>query len=489
MRTHEVQLVCDLDTRFAPLQGGFWRDSPLVAAVVPLVASGETGRSGVLIAGLNPYRLPDDNYLGFLKLVGGQISASIANAEAYEQERRRAEALAELDRSKTIFFSNVSHEFRTPLTLMLGPLEDLLADPQMESQPDVSRQIELVHRNGLRLLRLVNTLLDFSRIESRRIQATYRPVDLTARTAELASLFRAAIERAGLEYRVECEAMPGPVFIDLEMWEKIVLNLLSNAFKFTFDGKVELTLRAVDGFAELRVGDTGAGIPEAELPRIFERFHRIDGAPGRTHEGTGIGLALVDELVQLHGGTVRAESRPGVGTTFVVRIPFGTTHLEPERISREGSVPESTIGAAPFVQEALRWLPDATLGEDATSEELEKQELLLFGPGPHLEENDKPRIVLADDNRDMREYVQRLLSRRYDVTSVCDGEQAFAEVLKNPPDLILTDVMMPKLDGFELLNKLREHPSTSTLPVSCFRHGQARMRNRKGWKQERTTIL
>ena len=255
-------------------------------------------------SGLNPYRLPDDSYSGFLKLLGGQVSASIANAEAYEQERRRAEALAELDRAKTIFFSNISHEFRTPLTLMLGPLEDILNDRDPAIPAGQLQQIETVHRNGLRLLRLVNTLLDFSRIEAGRIKALYRPVELCGRTAELGSVFRSAMERAGLKYKIDCKPLPEPVYIDLDMWEKIVLNLLSNAFKFTLEGSVEMTLRAVDGYAELAVRDTGIGIPEAELPRIFERFHRIEGAVGRTHEGTGIGLALVDELVRLHGGTV-----------------------------------------------------------------------------------------------------------------------------------------------------------------------------------------
>ena len=465
MHTHEVQIVRDLGRHLPPLSGGFWNEAPQTAAVVPLIASGGTGKSGVLIVGLNPYCLPDDNYTGFLKLVAGQISASIANAEAYEQERRRAEALAELDQAKTAFFSNVSHEFRTPLTLMLGPLEDLLANPLKNIGPGESEQLELIHRNSLRLLRMVNTLLDFSRIEANRIQANYSPVDLAARTEELASLFRAAMERAGLEYIVKCESLPEDVYIDLEMWEKIVLNLLSNAFKFTLQGKVEVTLGAKDGFAELCVIDTGAGIPDDELPRIFERFHRIEGSEGRTHEGTGIGLALVDELVRLHGGTVKVKSSLGKGTTFQVIIPFGSAHLPSERISNTDYEIRGTTGAAPFVQEALRWLPDTPQQDLPVFDGPEKQELLSFNPHAGAGQEEKPRIVLADDNRDMREYVQRLLSREYEVTAVCDGEQALAVVLRDPPDLVLTDVMMPKLGGFALLNKLRENAATATIPL------------------------
>jgi PAS domain S-box-containing protein len=465
MRSHEIQLVHDLNRLFPDLPSAAWDQPPHTAAVLPLSPSGDKGRAGIVVVGLNPYRLPGDSYTGFLKLLAGQISASIANAEVYEQERRRAEALAELDRAKTIFFSNVSHEFRTPLTLMLGPLEDLLNTYRGRIPPAALEQIETVHRNGVRLLKLVNTLLDFSRIEAGRIQALYRPVDLASRTAELASVFRSAMERAGLTYRIDCQPLPQPVYVDLEMWEKIVLNLLSNAFKFTLTGEVSLTLRPVDGHAELCVHDTGTGIPEAELPRIFERFHRIEGAAGRTHEGTGIGLALVDELVRLHGGVVEADSRVGQGTTFRVKIPFGAAHLPADRIASQGALRDSTLGAAPFVQEALRWLPGGAGGEEPLVKDLANENLGLLVAQPELPEGKKARVLLADDNRDMREYVERLLGRRYEVTSVSDGEEALASILANPPDLVLTDIMMPRLDGLGLIRELRARSATAALPV------------------------
>lgn len=466
LRSHQTQLVRDLHLRFSGLPQGAWDEPPHAAAVLPLSPSGSTGRAGVIIIGLNPYRPASDSYLGFLKLIAGQISASIANAEAWEQERRRAEALAELDRAKTIFFSNVSHEFRTPLTLMLGPLEEMLSGRGPgAAPPPVLDHIATVHRNGLRLLKLVNTLLDFSRIEACRVQATYRPVDLAARTAELASLFRSAMDRAGLAYRIDCQPLPHPIYVDPEMWEKIVLNLISNAFKFTFAGSIDVTLRAVDGRAELCVRDTGTGIAESELPRIFERFHRIEGAAGRTHEGTGIGLALVDELVRLHGGSVSAESRLGHGTTFCVTIPFGTAHLPPDRIGAETALRDTSIGAAPFVQEALRWLPGGPgNGEELLADLAGDSQVSLFGD-PVAATEKQGRVLLADDNRDMREYVQRLLSRRYDVQAVSHGAQALAAALDHPPDLVLTDIMMPVLDGFGLLRELRAAPATATVPV------------------------
>ena len=280
---------------------------------------------------------------------------AIANARAYEEERKRAEALAEIDRAKTAFFSNVSHEFRTPLTLMLGPLEDELRENSKGRE-----RIEIAHRNSLRLLKLVNTLLDFARIEAGRIEAVYEPTDLAAATAELASVFRSAIEKAGLRLVVDCPPLPEEVYVDREMWEKIVLNLLSNAFKFTFEGEIKVSLCLRRERVELSVSDTGAGIPAAELSHIFERFHRVRGTDSRTHEGTGIGLSLVQELAKIHGGGVQVRSVEGQGATFTVTIPTGHAHLPKERLGGTRSLMSTSLGATPFVEEALRWLPDGT---------------------------------------------------------------------------------------------------------------------------------
>jgi PAS domain S-box-containing protein len=455
---HEIRLV----HRVAGLPTGGWDQPPHTVAVVPLPISGPTGRAGSMVVGLNPYRVLDDNYTNFLKLIANQISTSIANAEAYEQERRRAESLAELDRAKTTFFSNVSHEFRTPLTLMLGPLEDMLAAGSADSE--LLSQIETVHRNGLRLLKLVNTLLDFSRIEAGRVQAIYRPVDLCSATIELASVFRAAIEAAGLRFVVDCPGSLQPVYIDFEMWEKVVLNLLSNALKFTMTGTIEVGLRDGGQHAEFYVRDTGVGIPQAELPRVFERFHRIEGTRGRTHEGTGIGLALVDELVRLHGGTVTATSVLGSGTTFTVRIPYGSAHLPPNRVVEGLFTSSTTSGALPYVQEALQWIPSMAAGSGFLRDSA-NQDLTVLFEDQEIKPTKLARVFLVDDNRDIREYIERLLARNYEVTSLEDGEQAWEAVLDRPPDLVLTDIMMPRLDGFGLLSRLRADPRTSAIPV------------------------
>jgi signal transduction histidine kinase len=295
--------------------------------LLPITSQGQDKPAGVIVAGLSPFRPLDVSYAGFINLVAGQIAASIASARAYSAEKKRAEALAEIDRAKTAFFSNVSHEFRTPLTLMLGPLQDLLSRSQTHLSPTAKEQLDLVSRNGARLLRLVNTLLDFSRLEAGRVQAVYQATDLAAFTSDLASVFRSATDKAGLRLAVECPELGEPVYVDRDMWEKIVLNLISNAFKFTFEGEIAVSLHRVGGVAELRVRDTGVGIPSDAIPKLFERFNRVPNMPSRTHEGSGIGLALVHELVRLHGGSVRVESTVGQGSTFIVSIPFGQDHL------------------------------------------------------------------------------------------------------------------------------------------------------------------
>ena len=434
-------------------------------------------------------------------------------------EQRRAETLAELDRAKTVFFSNISHELRTPLTLLLGPAVDSLADRE-EPLPSRQRErLELIHHSGLRLYKLVNTLLDFSRIEAGRVQTTYEPTDLAALTAELTSSFRSAVERAGLVLIVDCPpltALSQPVYVDREMWEKIVLNLLSNALKFTFAGAITVSLRAAGdqgNWVELEVRDTGTGIPAEELPHLFERFRRVQGARARTQEGTGIGLALVWELARLHGGMVRVTSVLAAGSSFIVALPTGSDRLRTEHLrdmhSSETSralpgmesLTSTVWGATPFVEEALRWLPDVATPETAveaaavptdTMAEMRGHEPqgslpaahdgahrgaatqaaspgtgttgpLAAVPGSHPDSQE--RILVADDNADMRAYLTRLLSERWVVEGVADGLAALAAAHARPPDLVLADVMMPGLDGFALLHALRADPATSAIPV------------------------
>ena len=456
---HNVESVPNLVT-------GAWDKPPRQVLVTPITQQGQTQPTGLFMAGLNPYRPFDEAYSGFIDLVAAQIASGLGAARAYEAERRRAEALAEIDQAKTAFFSNVSHEFRTPLTLMLGPLEEEIAGLSRE-KPQAAERLSMAHRNGLRLLRLVNTLLDFSRIEAGRVQAHFRPTDLGEYTEELASNFRSACDRAGLRLVTHCGRLDQLVYVDTEMWERIVLNLVSNAFKYTLAGTITVELAAApdNEAAVLTVRDTGVGIPEAELPHIFDRFHRIDGQRGRTLEGTGIGLALVNELVRLHGGSIAVESRIDAGTAVSVRVPFGRAHLPAERVSEivARGAPEG-VAAATFVEEALRWLPDDGMGRD--TDLLETSSVLSsLGIDAAMGDQVRRRVLLADDNADMRDYVVRLLRPGYDVEAVWDGREALRSARARPPDLILSDVMMPQMDGFDLLAAIRADRELRDLPV------------------------
>jgi signal transduction histidine kinase/DNA-binding response OmpR family regulator len=260
--------------------------------------------------------------------------------------------------------------------------------------------------------------------------------------------------------RVNCTPLEEAVYVDREMWEKIVLNLVSNAFKYTLEGEIEVSLRRAGGNVVLSVRDTGSGIPADQLALLFERFHRVAGARGRTQEGTGIGLALVKELVHLHGGDVRAESEFGKGSTFTVTVPLGKSHLPAERIGAASTLASTAIGAAPYIEEALRWLPAGTNGSPGTGTNIYPDS---FRPEPPV--GSRPRILLADDNADMRDYITRLLANLYEVEATRDGGTALAMAQSHVPDLILTDIMMPGLDGFGLLKALRADPRTASVPV------------------------
>jgi PAS domain S-box-containing protein len=447
---HEV-VVDNLSGRFGPLPVGRWNGRPERAIILPLSRVGQSTPYAFLVAGISPHRALDDRYQRFFRDTADQVMTVTANARAYEAEKKRAEALAEIDRAKTAFFSNVSHEFRTPLTLILGPTEDALGSPgkSLSGEP-----LQMVRRNTLRLMKLVNTLLDFSRMEAGRIHASYEPSDLAALTTDLTGAFRSAIDRAGLALEVDCETLPEPIYVDHDMWEKIVLNLLSNALKFTFEGAIGVTLRWRGDHAELAVRDTGTGIPEAELPHVFERFHRVHGAAARSHEGSGIGLALAHDLVRLHGGTIRVVSRLGQGTTFTVSIPRGSDHLPKERVVAERSSAGSAKGAAPFVEDALRWSVGPTAGgaEDAV-------------PQGRSAVRSDARVLVADDNADLREYIVQLLGPHFEIETAVDGLAALEAARLRRPTLVLSDVMMPRLDGFGLLRALRADPSLRDVPI------------------------
>ncbi len=454
-RTQKAVEVRNLPSRGSTFVAPLWPDLVQTALVLPLEMQSQSTLAGFFIVGISPRRVLDADYCSFLALVARHIAGGVADARAFESERRRAEALEDIDRAKTAFFSNVSHEFRTPLTLMISPLEELLAKPEGELPADGRVLATMAHRNSLRLLKLVNVLLDFSRIEAGRAQAAYEPTDLSRFTAELASNFCSICERAGLRFDIACPPFPQPVYVDRDMWEKIVLNLLSNAIKYTFEGGITVRMTATADGVALRVSDTGIGIPTADLPQVFKRFHRIEGQKGRSFEGSGIGLALVQELVHLHCGTITAESKVGRGTTFTVALPFGTDPLPAERVGAPHSL--TSARSAAYVEEALRWLPN--------DDRADKMPRLPGEVAGAARSKKRARILLADDNADMRDYLIRLLSAHWDVAAVPDGQEALESARQRTPDLVLSDVMMPRLSGVDLVTALRREPKLADVPI------------------------
>lgn len=452
----EIQVLEELRSKLGDMPKGAWEISPNAAIIIPVLQSAAASSAyGYLAVGLNPYRLLNEDYKTFFSLVSDQVAKSFVKNHALKEERKRAEALAEIDRAKTTFFSNISHEFRTPLTLLLGPVSDALADEGTTGENKL--RMEVAYRNALRMQKLVNTLLDFSKIEAGRLEGRFSKVDLCELTTDLASTFRSAIEKAGMELKIDCGTIDEDVYVDVDMWEKIVLNLLSNAFKYSREGTIEIRLRQKFNKILFSVTDRGIGIPADQLEKIFDRFHRVENRDSRSEEGTGIGLSLVRELVRLHGGNILVKSVRGSGSTFTVSLPTGKDHIDGNKIYRDQAKAFRTNNSIAFVEESLRWIPEDGISngknETAGEENHEKNK-----PG-------KPTVLLADDNTDMRSYVKRLLSSQFHVITASNGEEAYGHTIKYKPDLVLTDIMMPVLNGFELLKKIRQNNQVKNIPV------------------------
>ncbi len=439
-----------------------------LVCVVPLPSNKSHHYEGVIVLGISPRLQFNESYRSFFELLTTQVATAVANAGAFEEERKRAAALEQIDQAKTAFFSNISHEFRTPLTLMLGPLEELMDQPGTNLSETDKQNLTTAHRNAMRLLKLVNSLLDFSRIEAGRQQANFSLVDMVTTTKNLAANFRSVVEKAGLDLIVKADSIIQPVYLDSEMWEKIVFNLLSNAFKYTLEGTITVELSCDPENAILKVIDTGVGIPENELPRMFERFHRVQNSAGRTYEGTGIGLSLVKELVRLHKGEITVESEAGKGSTFTVTIPFGKDHLAAfqSSVDRINAAIDDDLISNMYVGEASSLL----------EKEGERSENDI------LEEDDFPLIMVVDDNADMREHIRSLLAGRFSVISAANGLDALQKLREKRPALILSDIMMPIMDGIGLLKEVKSHKATAQIPVILLTARAGEESKIEGWQ-------
>ncbi len=438
-----VKLIEDVGKYFRSVPDGIWPEPPTEAIAFPV--KGNDGHvSAVIVAGASARRKIDKDYRSFYESLSNVISAEIITLQSLAEERERAESLAQIDKAKTAFFSNISHEFRTPLTLMLSPLEELLSDGQNLSVAQ-KENLQTSLRNTLRLQKLVNMLLDFSRIEAGKMDANFQSVDIAKMTQDLASSFRSAIESAGIEYNVSIKSVNREISIDVDMWEKIVLNLISNAFKYTEKGRIQVELATQGENILFKVSDTGIGISEENQSKIFERFYRVNNGGGRSQEGTGIGLSLVKELVLLHQGNITITSELGKGSTFTVAIPLKKKDVIDLPRASNGNLMSAKHNA--FVDEAKKWKiqPGKIAAQSASK--------------------NRPSIVVADDNSDMREYIVRILGHDYHIHEASNGEDAYAIAQQTHPDLIISDIMMPKLDGFGLLKKLRSNFQTKTIPL------------------------
>jgi PAS domain S-box-containing protein len=397
------------------------------------------------------FKRDDDG--GVEKYIG--LSQNITTTKALENEKKQNAILREMNRLKTDFFSSASHEFRTPLSLLLAPLQDVLSDEKGKPSPRHVGKLQMAYRNALRLLKLVNTQLDFATIEAGKMEAVFQPTDISKFTKDLASNFRSLIESAGLKYIVKCEDADEPIYLSRDMWEKIVLNLISNAFKFTFSGKIEVLLRDNKKHIQLHVRDTGVGIAQDDLPRIFERFTRIENVKSRAFQGTGIGLTLVKELVALHGGSIKVTSTPGAGTRFIIVIPKGKSHLPQKQIHEFKEASDRDTYASLFIEEAGAW---SSQESDRRNKKRIATTLREARPG-------RQTILIADDNPDMLNYLEEILSNEYTVITVENGRKAL-EIIEAGlrPDLILSDIMMPENDGMDFLRTVRKKSEFAKIP-------------------------
>ena len=374
--------------------------------------------------------------------------------------------LQEADLLKTRFFTNISHELRTPLTLILGPLAQVMGRP--EAAP-LAAEHGLMQRHGQRLLALLNQLLDVARLEARQLRLHAQPTDLGAFVRTHAAAFDSLAAAQGVALAVETPPQPLPAWIDHDQVQKIMTNLLGNAFKFSPAGAaVRVRLTAAGGQAVLTVADTGCGIPAAHLPLIFDRFHQADASASRHHEGAGIGLALVKELVALHQGRIAVASTEGAGTTFTVYFPLGDSHLAAEEKRPLAPAEASSADASAPVRPVLPGLPALLAGRPVAAGTQGAAGLVpdpATGPAVEPLPDTRPLVLVIDDHPDMRAYVSSCLTDTYRVKTASGGLEGLADIAALGPDLVVSDVMMPGLDGMELCRRVKTDEASSHIPV------------------------
>lgn len=399
----------------------------------------------------------------------------------------QAEALRALDDAKSRVFANISHEFRTPLTLTLGPLDDLRDGLYGPLPAPMVEQVELARRNANRVLDLVNQLLDVARLEAGQVRLSAQPVNLSAFAEGAVEVFRPMAERNAISLILDdpadathpsthssnhtlmrdaqgeggdgASAQRESVWGNPEQLQIVFSNLLSNALKFTPEGgSVRVSLRRGEGTVSVSVRDSGPGIPAADVPHVFDRFYRSDADPLYQPSGSGIGLALTKELVELHHGRISVESEQGFGSEFTVTFPTGREHLSPDEHAADQSLVETFPGGAPrILATAASSTPQDASGRNGSESN---------GAEPNgAEETDAATLLLVEDHDEVRGFIRAHLAESYHLLEAGNGREGLDLAREHQPDLIISDVMMPEMDGFELCAALRDDPSTDFIPI------------------------
>jgi GAF domain-containing protein/response regulator RpfG family c-di-GMP phosphodiesterase len=463
LRTQEPVIIVDMN-HSPPQFNGF--DLPLRGRsrslmVVPLLADGRSIGSITLREG-NKARQWKTAEIELAKSVAAQAAIAVQQSRLYQTTREQAERLLELDKQKTEFFQNISHEFRTPITLIQGPLESAVAANEGLSYS----QSAIALRNSRRLLRLVNQLLDLQRLDAGKMQPSFRPCDLVQLVSQIVESFRPYCEKKGLRLVNQLNECP-TVYLDMEKIDKVVYNLLSNAMKFTPDGgTISIRVQNQGERCFLQVKDTGIGIRKEQIPMLFERFRQAEGSENRSYEGTGLGLALVKELVEMHGGQVSVESVYGEGTTFTVWFVPGKAHLPPEEVLE---TPTELNNSRASVELADLELLEANTDKSESKSESKSEtttNLSLTSENQQPVSNSQYRILVVDDNPDLRAYVSDILrSNGYQVHTARNGAEGFRIAKDMVPSLIVSDLMMPLVSGLEMIRSIRSEDKLKGTPI------------------------
>jgi signal transduction histidine kinase/CheY-like chemotaxis protein len=421
--------------------------------VMPLILDGEIIGS-ISLRQNQTTRHWQEAEINLVQLVAAQAALAVQQARLYQKTRQQAERLLEVDRIKTEFFQNVSHEFRTPLTLMIGPLES--AVNQLQDLPYSQSKIAL--RNSRRLLRLVNQLLDLQRFDAGRMQPSFRPCDLVLFCQQTVEAFQPYCEKKGINLATYFQDCP-QIYLDLERFDKVLYNLLSNAMKFTPpEGTITVSVEPAGNYCCLQVKDSGIGIRPEQIPHLFERFRQAEGSTNRSYEGSGLGLALVKELVDLHQGRISVDSVYGEGTTFMIWLPTGTHHLPGDQVLEVPAELNARRAAVELADVEVEISED----EATDSSNSEPQETISVAESELIDNC----ILVVDDNPDLRRYVSRILRQmNFNVVTASNGSEGFDQAKRYRPEVIITDLMMPLVSGLDLIRMIREQEDLKGTPT------------------------